>query len=120
MWSLSSSVLSTSTRNTVVSGVSICAGPSEPISLGLMGFVPQPDRRLCQIVLIAENAEAGRVEQEVAAGSRFEAEPAGCEHPRDVRARKYHDVALDGAHLLNHPVGSCSHLVRSFAFRAAV
>src|SRR5271156_6629065 len=120
MRSLSRSVLSTSTRNTVVSGVIICAGPSEPISLRLVCFVPQPDHRLCQIVLIAENAEAGRAEHEVTAASRFEPEPAGCEHPQDVRARKYQDVAPDGANALDCPVGPRPCLVRVFASRSAV
>src|SRR5205807_566138 len=73
-----------------------------------------------QIVLVAENAEAGGSEQEVAAGSRVEPEPAGGEDPQDVRTREYQDVALNGAHALNHPVGPCSHLVRRFASRAAV
>ena len=85
-----------------------------------MGFIPQTDRRLRQIVLVAENAEAGGVEQEVTAASRFEPEPAGREDPQDMRARKYQDVALDGANALNYPVGPRRHLVRSFASRAAV
>src|SRR5207248_991865 len=41
-------------------------------------------------------------------------------YPRNMPARKYRDVAVDGAHSLNDPVGARRHLVRSFASRAAV
>src|SRR5947209_12942308 len=85
-----------------------------------MGFVPQPDRRLRQIVLVAENAEAGGAEHEVTAASRFEPEPAGREHPQDVRARKYQDVAPDCTNALDYSVGPRAHLIRGFASRSAV
>src|SRR5215472_8624477 len=117
MRSLSSKVLSTSTRKTVVSGVIIRA-PSEPVSVRLMCFVPQPDRRLCQIVLVAENAEARCAEQQVTPGRCLEAEPAGGEHSRDMGARKDRDIALDSAYALNNPVGPRGYLTRSFASRA--
>src|SRR6516162_3042979 len=85
-----------------------------------MRFVPQPDRRLCQIVLVAENAEARCAEQQVTPGRRLEAEPAGGEHSRDMGARKDRDIALDSAYALNNPVGPCGYLTRSFASRAPV
>ena len=85
-----------------------------------MGFVPQPDHRLSQIVLVAEDAEAGGAEHEVSAASRFKPEPAGGEDPQDVCTRKYQDVAPDGANALDYPVGPRPRLVRSFASRSAV
>src|SRR5215469_18010259 len=118
MRSLSSRVLSTSTRKTVVSGVIIVG--EFLFSLRLMRFVPQPDCRLGKVVLVAENAEARCAEQEVAAGGRFEAEPAHRQYPRDMRARKDRDVGLDGANALNDPVGPRRHLLRAFASRTAV
>src|SRR5215470_12253121 len=85
-----------------------------------MRFVPQPDRRLCQIVLVAENAEARCAEQQVTPGRCLEAEPAGGEHSRDMGARKDRDIAPDSAYALNNPVGPCGYLTRRFASRAPV
>src|SRR5260370_36779049 len=90
------------------------------MALRLVGFVPHRYLRLCQVVPVAENAEAGGAEHEVTAASRFEPEPAGREHPQDVRAGKYQDVASDGANALDYAVGPRSHLVRGFASRSAV
>jgi hypothetical protein len=44
--------------------------------------VPQPDRRLGEVVLVAEDAVTLGSEQKIAPPSRFEAEPARCEHPQ--------------------------------------
>jgi hypothetical protein len=58
------------------------------ISLDLVNFVPQADGRLGGIVvLVVQDAEARGSEQEVPAGGRFEAEPAGAEDAQDMAAR---------------------------------
>src|SRR5438132_7824783 len=85
-----------------------------------MGLVPQPDRRLCQIVLVPEDAKARRAEQEVTARGRCETQPTSGQYPRDMRARKYRNIAVERAYSLNDAVGPCSHLLRSFASWAAV
>src|SRR5215470_16220558 len=51
-------------------------------------IVPQPDRRLGQVVLVTQRAKARGTQHEVPAGRRFEAEPAGSEHPQEMTARK--------------------------------
>src|SRR5438105_1552929 len=101
MRSLSSNVLSTSTRKTVWSGMIIentrvGAGSAQPVdgkfdhhlrSVQVMRVVPEPDSRLGKVVLVAEQAEARGAEQEIAPAGGVEAEPAGGEHAQDMRAR---------------------------------
>src|SRR5262245_14634138 len=100
MWSLSSKVLSTSTRKTAVSGVLI----RQPLSVwsmrsssrhdrDLVRLVPQPDHRFGEGMLIAELAEARGAQHEVASGLCFETQPAPGKHPHKVGAEEYRQVS---------------------------
>src|SRR6266851_1892937 len=86
----------------------------------MMCVVPSPDGRLGKVVLVAEEAEARGGEREIAPSRRFEAEPTGGEHAQDMGARKYQDIAADGAHAADDAIGPCPDLVRSFPARATV
>src|SRR5215472_11463447 len=142
MWSLSTNVLSTSTRKTVESEVIVkknsggaaCADRLDndntitirghgtiSASLNLVDFVPQADRRFgAVIVLVVEDAEARGSKQEVPSSCRLEAEPARGEHPQDMAARKQQHIAMGGMHALDHTVGPGAHLPCSLSLRTAV
>src|SRR5262245_21254560 len=93
--SLSSSVLSTSTRNTVASGFMGCsnAGSGPRVT----DIVPQSDDRFRHRVLVAEDAQARGSEEEEAPGRRLEPEPARGEHAQEVAAREEQHVAAGRA-----------------------
>src|SRR5262245_44781186 len=127
MWSLSSKVLSTSTRKTAVSGVLI----TRPLSVwsmrsssrpdrDLVRLVPQPYHRFGEGMFRAELAEARGAQQEVTTGRCFETQPARGKHSQKVGAREYGQVSLQGSHSADDPVGSDAHLIRGFSARATV
>src|SRR5262245_39797424 len=83
-------------------------------------FVPQPDRRLRAIVLVAEHREARRPEHEQAGAGGLEPEPARGERAQEVSAREEQHVAVDRAKPRDHAVGARADLGRGFAAGAAV
>src|SRR5215510_14555729 len=84
------------------------------------GIVPKLDHGPGSVVLVAEGAQARRLEIEIARGAGLQPEPARPEHAQDVAAREDQDVSVDGAHLRHHPVGAGPDLRGRLAVGAAV
>ena len=83
-------------------------------------IVPQADHRLGQLMFITHGADASRAQEEVPAGSRFEAEPSRCKHTQEMPARKEQHVPLDGPHSAHHAVGPYTNLFGGFSSRTTV
>ena len=71
-------------------------------------------------MFIAQRTHARCAQQEKPAGRRFEAEPAGGEHPKKMAARKKQHVALDRVHPAHDTISTRAHLTRRFPSRATV
>src|SRR5215813_3298774 len=84
------------------------------------GIVPQLDHRPRSVVLVAERAQARRLEIEIAGGAGLQPEPARPEHAEDVAAREDQHVSIDGTHLRHHSVGAGPDLRGGLAAGAAV
>src|SRR5579864_2313148 len=72
------------------------ASPGKVIIMDRSTLVPQFDRRLVLVVLVAEDADARRAEHEKAPLRGRKAEPARRQHPQDMAARK-HDAGVSAA-----------------------
>src|SRR5262249_14348940 len=86
----------------------------------LQCIVPQADCRLGQVMFITHGTHASRAQEEVPAGSRFEAEPSSCKHPQKMSAGKEQRVPLDGPHSAHHVVGPDTNLFRGFSSRTTI
>jgi hypothetical protein len=83
-------------------------------------IVPQPDRRLGQIVFVTQGTQAGGAQEEVSAGSGFKPEPPSCQNTQEVPAGKEQDVSVDGSHSAHEAVGPDTNLFRGFPSRTPV
>src|SRR5215467_3079624 len=83
-------------------------------------IVPQLNDRPRSVVLVAERAQARRLEIEIAGGAGLQPEPARAEHAEDVAAREDQHVSVDGAHLCHHSVSAGPDLRGGLAAGAAV
>src|SRR5262245_37589508 len=100
--------------------VAFIASPLLGLRTHVAGIVPQLDHRPRSVVLVAERAQARRLEIEIARGVGLQPEPARPEHAQNVAAREDQHVSVDGAHLLYHPVGPGPDLRGRLAVGAAV
>jgi len=71
-------------------------------------------------MFITQRTHAGRAQQEVSSGRRFEPHPAGGEHPQEVAARKKEHSRSRGSHPGQYAVSPRAHLVRRFTAWATV
>ena len=83
-------------------------------------IVPQADHRLGQVMFITHGTHARRAQEEVPAGSRFEAEPSSCEHTQEMPAGKEQHIPRDGPHSAHHVVGPDTNLLRGFSSRTTI
>jgi hypothetical protein len=88
--------------------------------LDMARFIPQPDYRLGEFVLVAHSAQAGSAQQEVPATRYVETEPASGENPQEMAARKHQHFAFDRAHPIHDAVGPRPDLARRLSSGAAV
>src|SRR5271165_811201 len=86
----------------------------------MAGFIPQPDYRLSQMVLLTQCAEARGAQQEILAGRHFKIEPASGEDAQEMPVRKNQHVAFDRAHPAHDAIGASADLFRRFSSGAAV
>jgi len=84
------------------------------------GVVPQPDGRLGHSVFVTEEAHAGRVQKQKPSRRGLQAEPAGCEYPQKMAARKNQHVPVNRPQAFHHAVGPRANLERRFSAGAAV
>src|SRR5215469_4517054 len=86
----------------------------------MTSIVPQSNRRLRGAVFITQDAQAGRLQQEVSTAARFEPEPASRDHSQEMPAREQQHVPLNPPHSIHDPVGPSADLLRRFPSGAAV
>src|SRR6202012_6205193 len=88
--------------------------------LDMLRIIPQPDRRLREVVFVSKHAEAGRLQDEGGAAPRIKSKPACRQHTQEMPARKDQYVFVDRPNASHDTVRSCADLVRSFTAGTAV
>src|SRR5579864_2641299 len=96
------------------------ASPGKVIIMDRSTLVPQFDRRLVLVVLVAEDADARRAEHEKAPLRGRKAEPARRQDSQDMAARKHDRRGLGRAQAGDDPIGAGAYVGRLLAIRAAV
>src|SRR5262245_31147024 len=71
-------------------------------------------------MFITHGTHASRTQEEIPAGSRFEAEPSSCKHTQKMPAGKEQHVPLNGPRSVHHIVGSDTDLFRGFSSWTAI
>ena len=66
-------------------------------------------------MLVAQDIERSRLEDEVAARLCREIEPPGDQHSQNMAVGEQHGVIVKGTHSGDHAVAACSHLIRRLA-----
>jgi hypothetical protein len=83
-------------------------------------IIPKPDRRIGDVMFVAERTKACCVQHQKLSGSRLESEPASGEHSQEMSARKNQDIAFDRAHTTDNTVGPGANLFRRFSIGATI
>ena len=82
--------------------------------------VPEPDGRVVQGVLVAQDAEGGRVQQQVARVPGGQADPSGRQHAEEVAVAEQQDAAAGLPQAGDDAVGAVADVGDRLASGAAV
>src|SRR2546425_10656685 len=86
----------------------------------MIGIVPKPNDRFGQVVFVAQDAQAGRAEEDIATGLGWQVEPAGGPHAQEMAAREKQNVFRRRSQAAENTVGANADLLASFTSGTAV